>query len=258
MHWFAAPVLTLVALLGGLSAASAKTIIIDDFTQLGSVPPTGTNYWNQGGLTNVHGGVRAQTKTGGAGSTWSSGTKGLSLTTTSSTLSNWEIIYDGVLPANVNLPAAFTSFPNPSPGPIDISQSTGWLRVVMDSVAPNGTGTSTFTRPSVIATLKWSNTATGSLITSTLEVPLQFGFASSYFFRLRDFTNPITPNGRHFVRGIKIRFQGMGAGVTTVRRIEFFHIPEPATAPLAAIGLPVLVASWYRFRRRSRPQPHGK
>ena len=249
MRWIATTILSVAAMLCGIPSASARVVTIDDFSQLGTPPTTSTNSWNQSGLTNVHGGVREQSKTGSASSSWSISPHGLSLTTTSTTSSSWEIWYDGVSAAPTT-PGSFTSFPNPTPGPID-ARGTSWIRVDMDSVAPAGTGTAPNTRPLAIATLKWSITPGGSIATSTLAIPLSPRWGSIYWFDFYHFTPTPSFNALQYIRGIKIRFQGLGAGVTTIRRIVFQNIPEPSTMILATLGLLGIFAHHHRQTRRS-------
>lgn len=246
MRWIATTILSVAAMLCGIPSASARVVTIDDFSQLGTPPPTSTNSWNKNGLTNVHGGAREQSKTGSASSSWSISPRGLSLTTTSTTSSSWEIWYDGVSAAPTS-PGSFSSFPYRTPGPIDV-RGTSWLRVEMDSVAPAGTGTAYNTRPAAVATLKWSTTATSSVQTSTLELSLRPYYRSSFLFSLSRFSTGLN---LQYIRGIKIRFQGLGAGVTTIRRIVFQNIPEPSTMILATLGLLRIFSHHHRQTRRS-------
>jgi len=249
-----ASLLTIVAMAMSVGSATAANLLVDDFSQLGSLPsPATTNVWNVGGLTNVHGGTREQNKAG-TGTTYSNAGGHLRMSTTGTgTGASWDIIYDGVLGANPLLSPAFTSFPNPSPGPINASGMT-YLNVLMPQVAKGGTGTSTTNRPAIIATIKWSNTPTGSVITSTRELKLTDYANGGYSFKLSEFTAAVGNPAN--IRGIKIRLQGLvrnsatSPGVTEFDRLFFATspLPEPGTFALAAMGLVGLVVARRKMR----------
>ena len=209
--------------------------------------------WNVGGISNIHGGTREQNKAG-TGTTYSNAGGHLRMSTTGTgTGASWDIIYDGVLGANPLLSPAFTSFPNPSPGPINASGMT-YLNVLMPQVASGGTGTTATNRPAIIATIKWSNTPTGSLITSTRELKLTDYANGGYSFKLSEFTAAVGNPAN--IRGIKIRLQGLvrnsatSPGVTEFDRLFFATspLPEPGTFALAAMGLVGLVVARRKMR----------
>ena len=126
-----ASLLTIVAMAMSVGSATAANLLVDDFSNLGTLPsPATTNVWNVGGISNIHGGTREQNKAG-TGTTYSNAGGHLRMSTTGTgTGASWDIIYDGVLGANPLLSPAFTSFPNPSPGPINASGMT-YLNVLM-------------------------------------------------------------------------------------------------------------------------------
>ena len=249
-----ASLLTILAMAMSVGSATAANLLVDDFSNLGTLPsPATTNVWNVGGISNIHGGTREQNKAG-TGTTYSNAGGHLRMSTTGTgTGASWDIIYDGVLGANPLLSPAFTSFPNPSPGPINASGMT-YLNVLMPQVASGGTGTTATNRPAIIATIKWSNTPTGSLITSTRELKLTDYANGGYSFKLSEFTAAVGNPAN--IRGIKIRLQGLvrnsatSPGVTEFDRLFFATspLPEPGTFALAAMGLVGLVVARRKMR----------
>jgi len=249
-----ASLLTILAMAMSVGSATAANLLVDDFSNLGTLPsPATTNVWNVGGISNIHGGTREQNKAG-TGTTYSNAGGHLRMSTTGTgTGASWDIIYDGVLGANPLLSPAFTSFPNPSPGPINASGMT-YLNVLMPQVASGGTGTTATNRPAIIATIKWSNTPTGSVITSTRELKLTDYANGGYSFKLSEFTAAVGNPAN--IRGIKIRLQGLvrnsatSPGVTEFDRLFFATspLPEPGTFALAAMGLVGLVVARRKMR----------
>jgi len=253
-----ASLLAAVAVAMSMGTATAATLVVDDFSQLGTPPASPSqNAWNVTGLTNVHGGTREQNKSGGSSSTYSIAGGHLRMSTTSTGAgNNWDLFYDGVAapPASAG---SFTSFANPNPGPIN-AQGFTWLNVLMPQVAPGGNGTTATNRPAIIATLKWSATATGSVQTSTRELKLTDYKAGGFSFKLSDFAPTIGPAATpgKFIRGVKIRVQGLvrkdatTPGVTEFDRLFFAtsSLPEPGTFALAAMGLVGLVVARRKMR----------
>jgi len=248
-----ASLLAAVAVAMSMGTAMAGSVLVDDFTQLGTPPASASqNAWNVSGLTNVHGGVREQNKTGGSASTYSIAGGHLRMSTTATGAgNNWEVWYDGVAAAPATT-GSFSSFPNPSPGPINASGMT-WLNVLMPQVAPGGNGTGT-AAPAIIATVKWSTTTGGSVQTSNLQLGLDKIKNGGFSFKLSDFTAPV--GNVTFIRGVKIRLQGLVAvnattpGVTEFDRLFFStsSLPEPGTFALAAMGLVGLVVARRKMR----------
>lgn len=215
---------------GGPVAVRAGTLLVDDFSVVGTPPAASTNSWNEGTLSGVLGGSREQTKSGsGANNTrvWSNTPAGsLSLTSTVTT-NTWKLVYDGA--ANGSLTNVF----NPV---IDIYQYwTLDLDLTQTSATP---GNILLT----LTTVDGNNAALNWTATQTVNMPSGSGRVS---FDLTDnitgLFNPVE------LRRIELRFQNFGPGKITLDNLAFngpdpVTVPEPSSLALATCGVLALFA----------------
>ena len=174
--------------------ARAVSLLVDDFSTVGTPPGATTNAWNQGPIAGVLGGSREQTKSGsGTASTraWSVGPGTVSMTTTNTATNNvWNLVYDGT--SNGSL----TNKINP---PIDISAFTSLdLDVTQSSATPG----------SVLLTLVTQNPLSpASSWTSTQTINLPSGPGTVSFDLLSGMTGLFNP---YSLQRIALKFQNFG------------------------------------------------
>jgi len=209
--WLAAVVVGL-----SLGQAQAATLLVDDFSSLGT-PPAG-NQWNQSGVP-VLGGVCELTKIGGS---WAAASPPDSLKyNTNGLLSNRvEMKYDGV--------DGSTGYFNPVK---DLSAYT-YLNIKGSFKLQAGTTAEAFLSTQL---------AGSGFSDSSLVLPGTAGADGIFRFKLSDFVPApqLAKVGRIFVR-----LNGLASGDTYTDKIFFtdYYVPEPSTfalAGLAVVGLAI-------------------
>ncbi len=213
----------------------AATLVVDDFSSVGTPPSATNNSWNEGSLTGVLGGAREQTKSGSGANgdrVWSNTPSGtLSLTTTATT-NVWNLVYDGT--SNGTLTNTF----NPN---VDVYAFTTLdLAVTQTAATPGDILLTLFTKNPVNPALSWSATQTRTMPSGSGTVSFDLG-------QLTGLYNPVE------LQRIILKFQNFGPGKITLDNLAFngqdpSAVPEPTTLALASCGLVALVA----LRRRKR------
>ncbi|MFN8854483.1 MAG: PEP-CTERM sorting domain-containing protein [Planctomycetaceae bacterium] len=220
---------------GQQAVVEGATLLVDDFSVVGTPPAAATNTWNQGSLTGVLGGSREQSKTSTNATTrvWSNTPAGtLSLTASTGTSNVWNLWYDGT--SNGSQSNSF----NPT---FDISSFQ-----TLD-IALTQTATTTGNIQLTLVTTSPSNSNWTS--TQQLNMPSGSGTVS---FALSQMTGNFNP---YSLRRILLKFQSFSAGKVTLDNIAFFGadppvVPEPTTLALASTGVVAACARGLRRRRQ--------
>jgi len=237
--WVAIRVLLLgLAGFGQQAVVKGASLLVDDFSNVGTPPASSTNTWNQGSLTGVLGGAREQSKTStnSTSRVWSNSPAGtLSLTASTGTNNVWNLWYDG----NANGSSGNVFFPT-----YDISAFQYLDLDVTQTATTKGTAQLTLVTKNPGSTSNWT-------ATQTLAIPA----GPTMSFDLSLMTGSFNP---YALRRIQLKFQSFSAGKLTLDRIAFRGVdppaptPEPTTLALASTGLVAAVACG--LRRRRQPQ----